>query len=38
MSVQFTSDQWWKNGVMYCLDVETFLDWDGDGVGTWRAW
>ncbi len=33
MSVQFTSDQWWKNGVMYCLDVETFLDWDGDGVG-----
>ena len=33
MSVQFTSDQWWKNGVMYCLDVETFLDWDGDGTG-----
>jgi maltose alpha-D-glucosyltransferase/alpha-amylase len=33
MSVQFTSDQWWKNGVMYCLDIETFLDWDGDGVG-----
>jgi trehalose synthase len=33
MSVQFTSDQWWKNGVVYCLDVETYLDWDGDGVG-----
>jgi maltose alpha-D-glucosyltransferase/alpha-amylase len=33
MSVQFTSDQWWKNGVMYCLDVETFLDTDGDGCG-----
>jgi maltose alpha-D-glucosyltransferase/alpha-amylase len=33
MSVQFTSDQWWKNGVMYCLDVETFLDANGDGVG-----
>ena len=33
MSVQFTSDQWWKNGVVYCLDVETFLDWDGDGIG-----
>jgi trehalose synthase len=33
MSVEFTSDQWWKNGVVYCLDVETFLDWDGDGVG-----
>jgi trehalose synthase len=33
MSVEFTSDQWWKNGVIYCLDVETFLDGDGDGVG-----
>jgi len=33
MSVQFTSDQWWKNGVMYCLDIETFLDRNGDGVG-----
>jgi trehalose synthase len=28
-----TSDQWWKNGVVYCLDVETFLDSDGDGMG-----
>jgi len=33
MSVEFTSDQWWKNGVVYCLDVETFLDWNDDGVG-----
>ena len=33
MGLQFTSDQWWKNGVVYCLDVETFLDTDGDGVG-----
>ena len=33
MSVAFTSDQWWKNGVVYCLDVQTFLDGDGDGVG-----
>jgi trehalose synthase len=33
MSVEFTSDQWWKNGVVYCLDAETFLDGDGDGVG-----
>ena len=33
MSMQFTSDQWWKNGVIYCLDVETFFDADGDGVG-----
>jgi len=28
-----TSDLWWKNAVVYCLDVETFLDWDGDGHG-----
>jgi maltose alpha-D-glucosyltransferase/alpha-amylase len=33
MSIRTTSDQWWKNGVIYCLDVETFLDSDGDGVG-----
>jgi trehalose synthase len=28
-----TSDLWWKNAVVYCLDVETFLDGDGDGCG-----
>jgi trehalose synthase len=28
-----TSDVWWKNAVFYCLDVETFLDSDGDGCG-----
>jgi trehalose synthase len=28
-----TSDLWWKNAVVYCLDVETFLDSDGDGRG-----
>jgi trehalose synthase len=28
-----TSDVWWKNVVVYCLDVETFLDADGDGCG-----
>jgi maltose alpha-D-glucosyltransferase/alpha-amylase len=28
-----TSDLWWKNAVVYCLDVETFHDSDGDGVG-----
>jgi maltose alpha-D-glucosyltransferase/alpha-amylase len=28
-----TSDLWWKNAVVYCLDVETFLDADGDGCG-----
>ena len=33
MSRKRTSDLWWKNAVVYCLDVETFLDWDGDGCG-----
>jgi len=32
-----TSDLWWKNAVIYCLDVETFLDWDGDGIGDIRG-
>jgi trehalose synthase len=33
VSRKATSDVWWKNAVFYCLDVETFLDSDGDGCG-----
>jgi maltose alpha-D-glucosyltransferase/alpha-amylase len=33
MSRKPTGDVWWKNAVVYCLDVETFLDADGDGCG-----
>ncbi len=33
MTAARTSDLWWKNAVIYCVDVETFLDWNGDGVG-----
>ena len=33
MRIAQTGDQWWKNAVVYCLDVETYLDSDGDGVG-----
>ncbi len=33
MRTKATSDLWWKNTVVYCLDVETFLDSDGDGCG-----
>ncbi|MGY1827215.1 MULTISPECIES: alpha-amylase family protein [unclassified Blastococcus] len=33
MRITDTSDLWWKNAVVYCLDVETFMDWNGDGVG-----
>jgi trehalose synthase len=28
-----TADLWWKTAVVYCLDVETYLDSDGDGTG-----
>jgi glycosidase len=31
--IERTSDLWWRNAVVYCLDVETFFDADGDGVG-----
>ncbi|MDQ0636211.1 trehalose synthase [Arthrobacter pascens] len=33
MRIEQTSDVWWKNAVIYCLDVETFFDDDGDGTG-----
>ncbi|WP_405086577.1 alpha-amylase family protein [Microbispora sp. NBC_01389] len=32
-----TSDLWWKNAVVYCLDIETFADGDGDGIGDFRG-
>ena len=33
MKITDTSDLWWKTAVIYCLDVETYLDSDGDGIG-----
>jgi trehalose synthase len=33
MGVKATSDLWWKNAFLYCLDVETFYDNNGDGCG-----
>jgi maltose alpha-D-glucosyltransferase/alpha-amylase len=30
-------DQWYENAIIYCLDVETFADSDGDGVGDFRG-
>ncbi|MDO5698063.1 MAG: alpha-amylase family protein [Dermatophilus congolensis] len=33
MRVTDTSDLWWKSAVIYCLDIETFYDANGDGVG-----
>ena len=33
MKITDTGDLWWKSSVIYCLDVETYLDDDGDGIG-----
>ena len=33
MKITDTSDLWWKTAVIYCLDVETFMDSNGDGIG-----
>jgi maltose alpha-D-glucosyltransferase/alpha-amylase len=30
-------DLWFKNAVIYCLDVETFMDADGDGTGDFQG-
>src|ERR1044072_190736 len=30
-------DLWYKNAVVYCLSVETFMDSDGDGIGDFRG-
>ena len=33
MRITDTGDLWWKSAVVYCLDVETFMDWNDDGIG-----
>ena len=33
MRLENIADLWWRSSVIYCLDVETFLDADGDGTG-----
>ena len=37
MRITDTSDLWWKTAVIYCLDVETFMDWNNDGVGDFEG-
>ena len=32
-SLEATSDLWWKNAVIYCVDTQSFQDTNGDGVG-----
>ena len=31
------NDLWYKNAVVYCLSVETFMDSNGDGVGDFEG-
>ncbi|HEV2295466.1 MAG TPA: alpha-amylase family protein [Tepidisphaeraceae bacterium] len=33
MSTEATSDLWWKNAIVYCVDTQSFQDTNGDGVG-----
>ena len=33
MKISDTGDLWWKTAVIYCLDVETYMDGNDDGVG-----
>ena len=37
MKLSQTGDLWWKNAVLYCADVQTFADSDGDGHGDLRG-
>ena len=30
-------DLWYKDAIIYCLDVETFMDADGDGIGDFEG-
>src|ERR1700741_4061192 len=31
------NDLWYKNGVIYCLSVATFMDTNGDGIGDFQG-
>jgi trehalose synthase len=37
MRLTDTSDLWWKTAVIYCLDVETYMDYNGDGCGDFEG-
>ena len=37
MKITDTSDLWWKTAVIYCLDVETYMDGNDDGVGDFEG-
>ncbi|KAB2343636.1 alpha-amylase family protein [Actinomadura rudentiformis] len=37
MKLTLTSDVWWKNALVYCMDIETYKDGNGDGCGDFRG-
>ncbi|HET8778920.1 MAG TPA: alpha-amylase family protein, partial [Agromyces sp.] len=37
MKITDRSDLWWKTAVVYCLDVETYMDWNDDGHGDFEG-
>jgi trehalose synthase len=37
VSITQTSDLWWKQAVVYCLDVQTFFDSNADGIGDFNG-
>ncbi|MEO3857036.1 alpha-amylase family protein [Acrocarpospora sp. B8E8] len=37
MRLSQTSELWWKNAIVYCLDIETYADGDGDGIGDFQG-
>ncbi|WP_127793704.1 alpha-amylase family protein [Agromyces sp. LHK192] len=37
MKLTARGDLWWKTAVVYCLDVEKYLDWNDDGVGDFEG-
>ncbi|MEL4319678.1 alpha-amylase family protein [Leifsonia sp. YIM 134122] len=37
MKISDTSDLWWKTAVVYCLDIETYMDWNDDGCGDFEG-
>ncbi|MFC5791891.1 trehalose synthase [Agromyces tardus] len=37
MKITDRSDLWWKTAIVYCLDVETYMDWNDDGCGDFEG-
>jgi trehalose synthase len=37
MKITDRSDLWWKTAVVYCLDVETYMEWNDDGSGDFEG-